>query len=191
MQKSTSPLSRRKVTAGIAWSVPAVAAVAAAPFAAASPSCVNTASTEPVKYPGNSTGGGGELKHAYGFSVTVTNPTRGRIRLSAKSVLIDFEKKGTYTGAQLMIFDKDPCLGGVQLNGNSDRLILEPSGTAGDTRTFWFVVSNTGNSANDAGCIRATLGVALVKGSQPVANLCTEAAVDKACFTATPPSAVC
>ena len=42
-----------------------------------------------------------------------------------------------------------------------------------------------------AGCIRATLGVALVKGSQPVANLCTEAAVDKACFTATPPSAVC
>lgn len=35
MQKNTSHLSRRKVTAGLAWSVPAVAAVAAAPFAAA------------------------------------------------------------------------------------------------------------------------------------------------------------
>lgn len=191
MQKNTSPLSRRKVTAGIAWSVPAVAAVAAAPFAAASPSCVNTVSTGPVKYPGNSTGGGGELKHAYGFSVTVTNPTRGRIRLSAKSVLIDLEKKDTYTDGRLMIFNKDPCLGGVQLNGNSDLLILEPSGTAGDTRTFWFVVGNTGNSANEAGCIHATLGVALVNGSQPVANLCTEVEVDEACFTATPPSAIC
>ena len=30
MQKNTSTLSRRKVTAGIAWSVPAVAAVAVA-----------------------------------------------------------------------------------------------------------------------------------------------------------------
>ena len=192
MQKNTSPLSRRKVTAGIAWSVPAVAAVAAAPFAAASPSCVNTASTKPVKYPGNSTGGGGKLKHAYGFSVTVTNPTRGRIRLSAKSVLIDFEKKGTYTGAQLMIFDKDPCLGGVQLNGNSDRLILEPSGTAGDTRTFWFVVSNTGNSANESGCVKGKLQLALPKGAPEGADLCNDGVVEFSnCFETTPPTARC
>ncbi|MFL0425458.1 hypothetical protein ACH0AC_06755 [Micrococcus luteus] len=187
MQKNTSTLSRRKVTAGIAWSVPAVAAVAAAPFAAASPSCVTTESTEPLKYPGSTDGGVVKLKHGYGFSVTVTNPTDGRLRLSAKNVLIDFEKKGAYTGAELMIFDKDPCLGGVQLNANSDLLILEP----GDKRTFWFVVNNSGNSANEAGCIYATLGVALVKGSQPVANLCTEVEVDEACFTATPPSAIC
>lgn len=191
MQKNTSALSRRKVTAGIAWSVPAVAAVTAAPFAAASPSCVTTVSTEPVKYPGSTDGGVVKLKHGYGFSVTVTNRTRGRLRLSAKNVLIDFDKKGAYTGAELMIFDKDPCLGGVQLNANSDLLILEPSGTAGSTRTFWFVVNNSGNSANEEGCIYATLGVALVKGSEPVANLCTEVPVDEACFTATPPEAIC
>lgn len=53
MQQNTSSLSRRKVTAGLAWSVPAVAAVAATPFAAASHHCPTvTGVGDAVKYPG-------------------------------------------------------------------------------------------------------------------------------------------
>lgn len=45
-------LSRRSVTAGIAWSVPAVAAVSAAPLAAASPVCISVEGVgDAWKYP--------------------------------------------------------------------------------------------------------------------------------------------
>lgn len=191
MQKSTSPVSRRSVTAGLAWSVPAVVAVSAAPAFAASPKCVYTTSTDPIKYPGNTKIGSVTLKQAYGFQVTITNPTAGRIRLTPRSVVIDFEKKGRYTGAKLLIFDKDPCLGGKPLNGDGNQLVLEPAGTAGSTRTFWIIVEDSGNSANEAGCITATLGVTLTPNSVPVPELCETVEVEDACFSTTPPQSQC
>lgn len=183
MQKNTSTLSRRKVTAGIAWSVPAVAAVSAAPAFAASPTCVTSDAGTVIKYPGNSSGYG--LKQAYGFPVTITNPTRGTLRITAKSVSLTLDKK--VLNADLQIYTADPCAGGTPVAADSDLLVLEP----GETITLWLVANNTGNSANTPGCIRAKLGVALVGGSVPVANLCSEHEVEEACFPATPPSATC
>ncbi|QCP08597.1 hypothetical protein FDF08_11990 [Micrococcus luteus] len=183
MQQNTSSLSRRKVTTGIAWSVPAVVAVAAAPFAAASPSCITSSAGRVVKYPGNSSGY--DLKQAYGFTVTVTNPTRGKLRVTAKSVSLILDKK--VLRGSLLIYTADPCAGGVPVDPNSDLLVLEP----GESQTLFLVANNTGNSANTSGCIYAKLGVKLVDGSVPVANLCDEHDVVEACFDETSPTATC
>ena len=183
MQQNTSSLSRRKVTAGLAWSVPAVAAVSAAPAFAASPKCVTSDAGTVVKFPGNSSGY--DLFQAYGFPVTLTNPTRGTLRITAKSVSVTLGKK--VVAAELLIYTDDPCAGGTPVAADSDLLVLEP----GETITLWFVANNTGNSANTSGCINAKLGVALVDGSVPVDNLCGEVEVEEACFPATPPSATC
>lgn len=180
MQKNTSTLSRRKVTAGIAWSVPAVAAVAAAPAFAASPTCVTATTGDVVKYPGNST----PIKQGYGFTITVTNPTRSRLRISGDTSTVDFDKKKDVTGT-LLIFATDPCLGDDPIDADDDLLVLEP----GETQTFYLVAPNTGSSSNESGCISATLGVQLVTGEQPVANLCDEYVVERACFSETAPDA--
>ena len=185
MQKNTSTLSRRKVTAGIAWSVPAVAAVAAAPFAAASPTgCAAVTTGTAEKFPGGGHPDG--IKQAYGFTITITNTSPTPVYVNPGTVTVVFGGHTTRNG-EARLYTANPCRGGKRLAAMDPALLLQ----SGQSKTYYYVVNNTGNSANDAGCIRATLGVALVKGSQPVANLCTEAAVDKACFTATPPSAVC
>lgn len=180
MQKNTSYLSRRKVTAGLAWSVPAVAAVAAAPAFAASPTCVTATTGGVVKYPGNST----PIKQGYGFTITVTNPTRSRLRISGDTFTVDFDKSKDVTGT-LLIFATDPCLGNDPIDADDDLLVLEP----GETQTFYLVAPNTGSSSNESGCISATLGVQLVTGEQPVANLCDEYVVERACFSETDPDA--
>ncbi|MCT2006780.1 hypothetical protein ACSBQY_01060 [Micrococcus lylae] len=74
MTTERKPISRRAVTAGLAWSVPAVTAVATAPLAAASPLCpVVEVTGDVVKYPGNNHVVG--TKHRYGFPVHVHNKT--------------------------------------------------------------------------------------------------------------------
>lgn len=180
---TTPQISRRTVTAGLAWSVPAVAAVSAAPAFAISPTCVTGTTGDAVKFPGGST----RIKQGYGFTVTIKNPTRSSLRVSPRSVSILFDKKGNTAGGTLTIWSADPCLGGVLLNAGDDALIIP----AGETRTYFLVVSDTGNSANDGGCITAVLNVALVPGQKPVDNLCSDYTFEKVCFTATPPTATC
>lgn len=94
-----SSISRRKVTTGIAWSVPAVAAVAAAPFAAASPViCPEVSGVGgAIKFPGNSKIE--NIKHAYGFDVTLTNDTSETIVISGGSTNIVFTKFGEKSGS--------------------------------------------------------------------------------------------
>lgn len=183
MQQNTPSLSRRKVTAGIAWSVPAVAAVAAAPAFAASPKCISGATGDVVKFPGNSTG----IKQGYGFPVTLTNPTGSSLRISPRSVIVDFDKKGEYAGGTLAIYTADPCAGGKPITPGSDALLLEP----GETVTLYLVISNTGSSANDSGCIEARLGVQLVTGQPSVPELCDVYEVPRTCFSDTPPTGTC
>lgn len=177
-----SSISRRKVTTGIAWSVPAVAAVAAAPFAAASPViCPKVSGVGgAIKFPGNSKIEG--IKHAYGFDVTLTNDTSETIVISGGSTYIEFKKFGNKSGAPLL-YTADPCKGGVPIESGSDLLTLEP----GEKLPLFFVVTNTGNSANDSGCIYATFNVSLV-GGQPVdTDYCEVIVVPKVCFNGTPP----
>lgn len=183
MQKNTSTLSRRKVTAGIAWSVPAVAAVAAAPAFAASPKCISATTGDVVKFPGGSTG----IKQGYGFPITLTNPTSSRLRISARSVLVVFDKKGESAGGTLTIYTADPCAGGVPVPAGSDELVIEP----GEPLTLYLVISDTGSSANDSGCINARLGVQLVTGEPVVPELCDEYEVPENCFSDAPPTATC
>lgn len=182
MQDNTTTISRRSVATGLAWSVPAVAAVTAAPAYAASPKCVTATRKDVVKYPGNSSGHG--LKQAYGFEVTVVNSAENNLRVDAKSVSVKLDKK-VLRGA-LQIYSADPCLGGKLLTPSSSLLELAP----GKSVTLWLVANNTGSSANDSGCISATLGVTLLD-EKPVGDLCNEYTVDDICFDAVTPTAAC
>lgn len=179
MQKNTSSLSRRKVTAGLAWSVPAVAAVAAAPFAAASHHCPTvTGVGNAVKYPGTSKTG---LKQAYGFPITVTNTTDDTILLTPGDVTVKFDKKDTVTNAKVALYSKSPCDGGVPLT--EEQLTLAP----GESLTLFYVANETGNSANDGGCIDGNIRVELVGGTMTDSD-CGTVTVPRVCFSETPPS---
>lgn len=179
---TTPQISRRTVTAGLAWSVPAVAAVTAAPFAAASPICPSIDSVgDAIKFPGNSKVGG--LKQAYGFPVSIKNTTSEAIVVSAAEALIVFNKFGSKSGAPLL-YTADPCKGGELIEAGSSKLIIEP----GKTLDLFFVVNETGNSANDSGCITASFNVALLPGSTSTIDPdCANLPIPKVCFTATPP----
>lgn len=179
---TTPQISRRTVTAGLAWSVPAVAAVSAAPAFAISPTCVTGTTGAAVKFPGGST----LIKQGYGFPITVTNPTRSALRVSPRTFTIDFDNKDDATG-RVELYSADPCQGGVLLGTGDDALVIQP----GDTASYFLVVSETGNSANSSGCITASVDVALVQDQAPVENLCADYTFEKVCFSATPPTATC
>lgn len=180
MQQNMSELSRRKVTAGLAWSVPAVAVAASAPAFAASPVCVVATSGEVTKYPGGSSRTG--IRQGYGFPIVLTNNTRNVVRVSTRSVSIAFNRR-TANGT-LYLYSGDPCQGGVRLNNNSAELELGP----GESRNLYLVADRTGNSSNRAGCIDAVLAVRLANPSvPPIGDLCAEVDVSRACFSATPP----
>ncbi|CAM3575693.1 hypothetical protein E4A47_04035 [Micrococcus flavus] len=187
MQKNTSTLSRRKVTAGIAWSVPAVAAVAAAPFAAASPTgCVSAVPGTAVKFPGGS--GPDGIKHGYGFEVTITNDSPIAVYVNPGTVTVDFEKSKDKKG-EARLYDKNPaCKDAVRLKAMDEELLLQP----GESKTYYYVVNITGNSAKEAGCVLAKLALALTPTAPEGADLCNDGVVDlKQCFGTTPPDAGC
>lgn len=181
MQQNTSSLSRRKVTAGLAWSVPAVAAVSAAPAFAASPICPNVGEVgEVVKFPGKNTN---DIKQAYGFWVTVKNDTQETVTLTPSSVTVTFDKKPQkpFTGIS-SLYDGDPTKDGVLLT--EDKLTLAP----GQELQIFYVINNTGDSANDSGCIEGTIGVSLVGAPQTSGQMCSSVPVPKVCFEETPPA---
>lgn len=182
MQTTPKTVNRRTVSAGIAWSVPAVAAVAAAPAFAASPRCVVATAGDVVKYRGGST----RFKQGYGYEVTVTNTTEGVVAVSPGTALIRFDKKKEQQG-HVRLFASDPCPGGAELKAGDDLLVLDP----GETLKIFVVVDNTGNSANDSGCVLSTLQVRLVSGTVGGDGLCTTAPIKGACFSSTSPSGTC
>ena len=187
MQQNTSSLSRRKVTAGIAWSVPAVAAVAAAPFAAASPTgCVSALPGSAVKFPGGGHPDG--IKQAYGFELTFTNDSPIAVYVNPGIVSVQFNNDVT-RGGEARLYDKSPCLKGARrLEAMDEALLLQP----GQTKTYYYVVNNTGNSGNESGCVLAKLSLALPPTSPEGADLCNDGVVElRQCFETTPPNAGC
>ncbi|EZP50722.1 hypothetical protein [Micrococcus luteus] len=186
MQKNTSTLSRRKVTAGIAWSVPAVAAVAAAPFAAASPTgCVSAVPGAAVKFPGGS--GPDGIKHGYGFTITITNTSPTPVYVNPGTVTVEFEGDPT-RGGEARLYTASPCEGGTRLAAMDPKLLLQP----GQSKTYFYVANNTGNSAQESGCVKGKLQLALPTGAPEGADLCNDGVVEFSnCFQTTPPSAKC
>lgn len=181
MQNTPKTISRRTVASGLAWSVPAVATVAAAPAFAASPRCINASAGDVVKYPGNS----GLFKQGYGFELTVTNPTEGTVAVSPGTGYVQFDKKRE--NGTVRLFSADPCKGGKELKLGDELLVLEP----GESITLWLVLDKTGNSANDSGCVVFNLKVRLVSGTVGGDGLCDTAPVTDACFGATTPQGSC
>ena len=186
MQKNTSTLSRRKVTAGIAWSVPAVAAVAAAPFAAASPTgCADVTTGTAVKHQGGGHSGG--IKQAYGFTITITNTSPTAVYVNPGTVTVEFNNHTT-RGGEARLYTASPCEGGKRLAAMDPELLLQP----GQSKTYYYVVNNTGNSANESGCVEGKLQLALPKGALEGADLCNDGVVEFSnCFQTTPPSVKC
>ncbi|MET7576953.1 hypothetical protein [Micrococcus luteus] len=184
MQKNTSTLSRRKVTAGIAWSVPAVAAVAAAPFAAASPTaCVNVTSGAAVTYQGGRHRDG--IKQGYGFTITVTNTSPTPVYVSPGEWTVAFDGQATRSGKDARLYTAPPCEGGTRLADGDAELRLQP----GESKTYHYVLNETGNSGKETGCVYGKLELALPTGAPEGADLCNGGVVDFGnCFQTTPPS---
>ncbi|WP_144862337.1 hypothetical protein [Micrococcus luteus] len=186
MQKNTSTLSRRKVTAGIAWSVPAVAAVAAAPFAAASPTgCADVTTGTAVKHQGGGHSDG--IKQAYGFTITITNTSPTPVYVNPGTVTVVFGGHTTRNG-EARLYTDSPCDGGRRLAAMDPELLLQP----GESKTYYYLVNKTGNSANESGCVKGKLQLALPKGAPEGADLCNGGVVEFSnCFETTPPSVKC
>ncbi|MFL0421053.1 hypothetical protein [Micrococcus luteus] len=186
MQKNTSALSRRKVTAGIAWSVPAVAAVAAAPFAAASPTgCAETTTGTAVKHQGGGHSDG--IKQAYGFDITITNTSGTSVYVNPGTVTVVFGGHTTRNG-EARLYTASPCEGGKRLAAMDDALFLKP----GQSKTYYYVVNQTGNSAQESGCVYGKLQLALPKSAPAGADLCNGGIVEFSnCFETTPPTVKC
>lgn len=186
MQKNSSTLSRRKVTAGIAWSVPAVAAVAAAPFAAASPTgCVDVTSGTAEKFPGG--GHPDDIKQAYGFTITFTNTSPTPVYVNPGTVTVVFGGHTTRNG-EARLYTASPCSGGRRLAAMDPALLLQP----GESKTYYYVVNETGNSAQESGCVKGKLQLALPKDAPEGADLCNGGVVEFSnCFETTPPTAGC
>ena len=170
MQKNTSTLSRRKVTAGIAWSVPAVAAV-------------TTGTAE--KFPGGGHPDG--IKQAYGFTITITNTSPTPVYVDPGTVTVVFGGHTTRNG-EGRLYTANPCRGGKRLAAMDPALLLQ----SGQSKTYYYVVNNTGNSANESGCVEGKLQLALPKGAPEGADLCNDGVVEFSnCFETTPPTARC
>lgn len=186
MQQNTSSLSRRKVTAGLAWSVPAVAAVAAAPFAAASPTaCADVTTGAAVKYQGGGHPDG--IKQGYGFTITITNTSPTPVYVNPGTVTVAFEGHPTRSG-EARLYTAPPCEGGTRLADNAPELLLQP----GESKTYHYVVNNTGNSGNETGCVHGKLELKLPTNAPEGADLCNDGVVDfSKCFETTPPSEKC
>lgn len=139
--QKTGAVSRRAVTAGMAWSVPAIAFASAAPAAAVSP--LITVSTGNVcKYPGGSVPG---VKQAYMFPLTVTNIANERVCV-------------TISGGRV-VFDGGESVGTPEwwtVPPHRDGATEAPNQICLDVAqsvTYYYVVDETGNSSNRSGTV--------------------------------------
>lgn len=118
------PVSRRVVTKGVAWTIPAVAFAAAAPAMASSGPAPTFILGGGVKAPGGSCL---PLKKGYGIPITVTNHDSKEIEIWQIVITLNTS--------------------GLSLTVNTDLLPVTVS--AGGSLTFWFNAQSQ-NSANQA-----------------------------------------
>ena len=144
---STAPVSRRTVTKGIAWSVPAVAIAGAAPAFATSGTPPQVVLQGGGKIPGQRckypAGNVVDPEFFYGFNVTFTNSDSKRIYLFPSTITYEA------TGSPVPFV----------YTGPSTPIPLEP----GQSKVFWFG-SNSTNSAFFA----ANFVVCIDWGHEPV-----------------------
>ena len=136
-----SPITRRAVAKGIAWSVPAFAIATAAPALAQSP-LVTIVEGDVCKYAGNS-GPTGTFQ-SYLFPVTISNLSNEPVCIKAtgaKVILVN----GTQKPGAPNFWTAKPGTPGAVIGGNTICLGI------GQSTTYWLVLTNTGNSANEAG----------------------------------------
>lgn len=150
---SKKAVSRRAVAGGIAWSVPVVALAAAAPASAVSPLIdVQLSNGNACKYPGSSTGHG--IKDGYRFPLTIKNITGERVCVSITGGSIDFDDDRlpaiTTVGTSWWIVPPTKRGGAGTLA--PAQVCLEP----GESQTYYFILNNTDNSANESGVASGT-----------------------------------
>ncbi|SFV23735.1 hypothetical protein [Micrococcus terreus] len=137
-ENNKKTISRRAVAGGMAWTVPAIAFASAAPAATVSP--LYTVSTDNVcKYPGEKVKG---VKHAYMFPLTLTNVATEEVCVQIVSGIVTFDS-GRKDGDPEW-YSKPPHKGGVLA---PDTVCIP----VGESETYFYVVDDTGNSANESG----------------------------------------
>lgn len=137
-ENNKKTISRRAVAGGMAWTVPAIAFASAAPAATVSP--LYTVSTGNVcKYAGGSVDG---VKHAYMFPLTLTNVATEELCVKIVSGLITFDSGRTAGKPEW--YSRPPHQGGVLA---PDTVCIP----VGESVTYYYVVNNMGNSANESG----------------------------------------
>lgn len=134
-------ISRRAVASGMAWSVPAIAFASAAPAATVSPLFTAQAGTV-CKYPGGSVTG---VKHAYMFPRTLTNVANEEVCVKIVEGYVTFAI-GQPVGTPKWYIN--PPHSGNVLAPNEVCL------PAGGSVTYYYVVDQTGSSANRSGTVR-------------------------------------
>lgn len=152
----------------MAWSVPAIAFASSAPAATVSP--LYTVSTGNVcKYPGRSVG---DVKHAYMFPLTLTNVANEEVCIEIVSGSVNFDSGRT--AGKPAWYTTPPHEGGVLA---PNRVCIPVGGSV----TYYYVVNNTGNSANESGTAVGTfLGTGSATGRQDQKTV-------RVAFGATPP----
>ncbi|PLA47330.1 hypothetical protein CYJ93_02820 [Micrococcus luteus] len=94
----------------------------------------------------------------------------------------------TTRGGEARLYTASPCKGGTRLTAMDPELLLQP----GESKTYYYVVNNTGNSAQESGCVKGKLQLALPTSAPEGADLCNDGVVDFSnCFDTTPPTANC
>ena len=149
-ENNKKTISRRAVAGGMAWTVPAIAFASAAPAATVSP--LYAVSTGNVcKYPGGSVDG---VKHAYMFPLTLTNVATEEVCVEIVSGLVTFDSGRTDGTPEW--YSRPPHQGGVLA---PDTVCIP----VGESVTYYYVVDDTGNSANESG---TAVGTFLGTGSE-------------------------
>lgn len=149
--QQSSPITRRTIAKGIAWSVPAFALATAAPALAQSPLVDITPTGDACKYGGGSQSG---VKHAYLFPVYIKNNSNEPVKITTVSGLVEWDNggpQGDTEGGDPEFWDAPPHAGGQQIP--EETIVLSP----GDGGTFYFVVDEVGRSPQSAGTVTLTV----------------------------------
>lgn len=167
-----SPIPRRAIAKGIAWSVPAFAIATAAPALAQSP-LIDIVEGSACKYAGNS-GPTGTFQ-SYLFPVTITNKSNEPVCITAKSARVVLTGGTTRPGTPVF-WNKAPGSAGAVPGGTQVCLGV------GESATYWLVLTNTGSSSNLSGTAYVDV---LVEGQTTGRAYTDQASVS---FGDTPPS---
>ncbi|AXK45411.1 hypothetical protein DXU92_10950 [Brachybacterium saurashtrense] len=147
--QQSSPITRRTIAKGIAWSVPAFALATAAPALAQSP-LVTLSEGDVCKYPGNS-GPTGTFQ-SYLFPVIIQNIANEVVCLTVSGAQVVLTG-GTVKPGDPIFWTQPPGSPGAAPGGETVCLPI------GGNITYWLVLTNTGNSSNSSGTVYVDLFV--------------------------------